>query len=199
MRTPAIIAILATLGLSACNDRVLGGNDDPVRGTPVQLTYAEPGTKIRLVNSSNGQQSETRITAGAPTGLRGAYTTDDGRFGSFYPGCWGCGDGMTIEEEKYAQLWPLEVGKQVVFLRTAADGQKARMVIRIAGIETVEAAGRTYEAYQFDGRLENITGPRYSAQVRAWWAPRPGWVVKAEGGDSLGNTLSSQVAELVVP
>ncbi|MEM7059978.1 MAG: hypothetical protein AAF557_20545 [Pseudomonadota bacterium] len=198
MRVTFVLPVVAALTLSACENPLIGDNDQ-VRGTAAQLTYAAPGTQIRLLNSANGKTTETRITAGAPTGLRGAYTTDDGRFGSFYPGCWGCGDGMTIEEEKYARLWPLEIGKQVVFLRTAADGQKARMVIRVAGTETVETASGTYQAYLLDGRIENITGPRYSAQVRAWWAPGPGWVVKAEGGDSQGNTLSSQVAGLILP
>lgn len=198
MRLTFVFPILAALTLSAC-ETALTGSDGGVRGTSAQLTYAAPGTKLRLVNLANGTQSESRITAGAPTGLRGAYTTDDGRFGSFYPGCWGCGDGMTIEEEKYAQLWPLEAGKQVVFLRTANDGRKARVVIRVAGQETVTTGSGTYDAYLLDGRIENITGPRYSAQVRAWWAPGPGWVVKAEGGDSQGNTLSSEVAEFTAP
>lgn len=198
MRKIFLFSVLAALTLSAC-ETPLGGSDGGARGTSAQLNYAAPGTKMRLVNLANGTQSESRITAGAPTGLRGAYTTDDGRFGSFYPGCWGCGDGMMIEEEKYAQLWPLETGKQVVFLRTANDGRKSRVVIRVAGAESVTTGSGTYDAYLLDGRIEAITGPRYSAQVRAWWAPGPGWVVKAEGGDSQGNTLSSEVAELSTP
>lgn len=198
MRTTFVLSILAAFTLAAC-ETPFSESDGEVRGTASLLVYAAPGTQIRLVNSANGAQSESRIRAGAPTGLRGAYTTEDGRFGSFYPGCWGCGDGMTIEEEKYAQLWPLEVGKQVVFLRTAGDGNKARVVIRVAGQETVTTASGSYNAFMLDGRIENLSGPRYSAQVRAWWAPAPGWVVKAEGGDSAGNTLSSEVAEFVVP
>ena len=69
----------------------------------------------------------------------------------------------------------------------------------VAGLETVETAAGAFEAYALDGRIEHVTGPRYSAQVRAWWAPGPGWVIKAEGGDSRGNTLSSQVAEIILP
>ncbi|MEM1161044.1 MAG: hypothetical protein AAGJ28_08930 [Pseudomonadota bacterium] len=192
------IAVLSIAAVAAaCMPRP--GLDQSGRGDPARLTYAAPGTQILLLNAVNGQPSESRIQAAAPSGARGAYTTADGRTGSFYPGCWGCGTGMQIEEEKYASLWPLETGKQTVFMRTADDGQKARVVIRVAGLEEVKTNAGTFEAYVLDGRIEHVTGQRYSAQVRAWWAPGPGWVVKAEGGDSRGNTMSSQVAEIISP
>ena len=106
---------------------------------------------------------------------------------------------MVIEEAKYAALWPLETGKEAAFLRTAPDGNKARVVIKVAGTQTIETPAGTFDTYLLDGRIEHLTGPRYSAQVRAWWAPGPGWVVRAEGGDSQGSTLSSQVVEIIEP
>jgi hypothetical protein len=106
---------------------------------------------------------------------------------------------MRIDEARYAELWPLAPGKQVSFLRTAPDGQQARVLIRVAGRETVETPAGTFDAWLLDGRVENVTGPRHSAQVRAWWAPDPGWVVRAEGGDSLGNALSSQAVAIDLP
>ncbi|MEM9138306.1 MAG: hypothetical protein AAGB15_00620 [Pseudomonadota bacterium] len=198
MRAVFALPLAAAVALAGCDQRP-GGSDRIGRGAPVQLAYAEPDTRINLVSAANGQTSETTITVLPTTGLRGAYRGADGSQGSFYPGCWGCGTGMTIEEEKYASLWPLEIGKQAVFLRTAPDGQQARMQIRVSSFETVSTPAGEFEAYALDGRIEHITGPRYSAQVRAWWAPGPGWVVKAEGGDSRGNTLSSQVAEIARP
>ena len=198
MLRPFLLAPLSFLLLAACADRP-EGLDTFGRGDPASLTYAPAGTRIVLVNQANGQSTQTNITAGQPTGLRGAYTRDDGASGGFYPGCWGCGGGMQIEEAKYGQLWPLETGKTVSFLRTAPDGNKARVVIRVAGSETIETPAGNFETYLLDGRIEHLTGPRYSAQVRAWWAPGPGWVVKAEGGDSQGSTLSSQVVEFIRP
>ena len=191
-------APLLALGLSGCAEGP-GGLDTSGRGDPARLTYAVPGTRVVLVNSTNGQTTQSNITAAQASGPRGAYTRDDGFQGSFYPGCWGCGTGMQIEEDKYLALWPLETGKAASFLRTAPDGNKARVVIRVAGIETIETPAGTFETYLLDGRVEHLTGPRYSAQVRAWWAPGPGWVVKAEGGDSQGSTLSSQVIEFIRP
>ena len=193
-----LAAPLIALAMAGCVEQSRG-LDTSGRGDPARLTYAAPGTRIVLVNNANGQTNQTNITAGQALGARGAYTRDDGFQGSFYPGCWGCGSGMQIEEAKYAALWPLETGKTASFLRTAPDGNKARVVIRVAGTETIETPAGNFETYLLDGRIEHLTGPRYSAQVRAWWAPGPGWVVKAEGGDSQGSTLSSQVIELIQP
>lgn len=197
MRKYLIPALVAVGLLSGCEQP--GTFNGAASDDPARLVYAPAGTKIKLLNAVNGKPSESSITAGAATGVRGAFLDANGVPGGFYPGCWGCGGTTTIEEEVYARLWPLDAGKQVTFIRTADNGEKARVVIRVAGIETIETPAGTFKTWTLDGRIENLSGPRYSAQVRAWWAPQPGWVVKAEGGDSRGNTLSSQVAEIVLP
>jgi hypothetical protein len=171
---------------------------DPAAASPA-LDYAPPGTGITLANSVNGRPSETRITVAGASGPRGSFVAEDGHVGGVYPGCWDCGVPMRIDEAAYAALWPLAPGKQVAFLRTAADGSQARVLIRVAGRETVETPAGTFDAWLLDGRVENVTGPRHSAQVRAWWAPDPGWVVRAEGGDSLGNTLTSEAVAIDLP
>lgn len=197
MRISALF-LIAPLLLAACAEQRTG-LDRSGRGDPAQLTYAAPGTRIVLTNVVDGTTSETRITAGQPNGSRGTYTRDDGATGGFYPGCWGCGGEMQIEEGIYSSLWPLETGKSVSFLRTSPNGDKARVLIKVAGIETIETPAGSFETYMLDGRTEHLTGARYSAQVRAWWAPGPGWVVRAEGGDSRGSTLSSTVIEIIEP
>ena len=190
------LAVLVLLALAAC-----GPAPDAPRPSsgPPDLVYAPAGTRISLENTVNGDASRSRITLTEPAGLRAGFVDEDGQTGSAYPGCWGCGGAMVIDEAAYAALWPLEAGKQVTFLRTAPDGQTARVFIRVAGRETVETPAGSFDAWMLDGRIENVTGPRYSAQVRAWWAPDPGWVVRAEGGDSQGNTLSSRVAGIDRP
>ena len=197
MRSIGLVCAAAAMLLSACQSGI--APDRTGRGGPAQLFYAPAGTQLKLLNASNGTPSESNITVASATGLRGAYTTSEGKSGGFYPGCWGCGGTMQIEVDKYAQLWPLETGKNVAFLRTAPDGQKARVVIRVSGTQKIETAAGTFDTYILDGRIEHLTGPRYSAQVRAWWAQDPGWVVKAEGGDSQGSTLSSEVASIRLP
>ncbi len=190
-------AILSLALLAACA-APLGSDRNPV-GNQVLLAYAPEGTRITLENKVNGEVSRTNITAAKASGPRGAYTDANGKSGGFYPGCWGCGGSMTIDEEAYRTLWPLEKGKRVVFLRTAPDGQRARIVITVAGSERITTPAGSFDTYILDGRLENIGGPTYSAQVRAWWAPGRGWVVRAKGGDSSGNSLSSEVVEFIYP
>jgi hypothetical protein len=136
--------------------------------------------------------------AGA-SGPRGSFVAEDGHVGGVYPGCWDCGLPMQIDEAAYAALWPLAPGKQTAFIRTSPDGSRARVLIRVGGRESVETRAGVFDAWLLDGRVENVTGPRHSAQVRAWWAPDPGWVVKAEGGDSLGNTLTSEAVSVDLP
>ena len=192
------LAILAAaLFVTACVEPGPAGRGTP--GNAAILSYAPPGTRIALRNSVNGEITEESITAGSPNGPRGAYMGEDGTAGGFYPGCWGCGSDMVIDEAAYQQLWPLETGKRVVFLRTAPDGQKARIIITVDGTERVTTPAGTFDAWVLDGRMEQVTGTPYSAQVRAWWAPGPGWVVKASGGDSRGNTLTSEVIEFIYP
>lgn len=184
------------LMLAGCADQTL---DVSGRGDPARLQYAEAGTDITLQSAANGTLTNARITVLPPAGPQGRFRRADGTEGSFYPGCWACGAPNVIEEDLYARLWPLETGKQVSFIRTSPDGLRARIIIQVAGIEDVTTPAGTFETYLLDGRIEHLTGPRYSAQVRAWWAPGPGWIVQAEGGDSRGSTLSSLVVGFVRP
>lgn len=193
-----LIGLCATVLLLAACDPPRGSKTNPV-ATASLLAYAAPGTQIFLKNDVNGQSSTVQITAGQAKGARGAYIGADGRAGGFYPGCWGCGGDMVIDEDAYRALWPLESGKRTVFLRTAPNGDKARLVITVAGTERITTEAGTFDTFILDGRLENLSGASYSAQVRAWWAPGPGWVVRARGGDSQGNTLSSEVTKFVLP
>ena len=191
------IGLLLPVLLLACAES--GGLDASGRGAPAPLLYAPERTGVVLSNTVNDKVSESRITVGRATGPRGVFIRSDGTQGSFYPGCWNCGGAMQIEEAQYAALWPLETGKTVSFLRTAPDGAKARVVIRVAGRERVETKAGSFETFRLDGRLTSLTGPEFTAQVRAWWAPKPGWVVKAEGSDSQGARLASEVAAFSNP
>ncbi|MEM9736196.1 MAG: hypothetical protein AAF908_06290 [Pseudomonadota bacterium] len=171
----------------------------PETAGPPELVYAPAGTPIRLVNTVDGVESETRITASVARGLRGAFVRADGTVGSFYPGCWDCGAPAEIEEDLYAALWPLAPGKEVGFLRSAPDGTRARIVISVVGPETVETEAGRFETWRLAGRMTMLTGASLTAEVTAWWAPDPGWVVKAEGRDSAGKILASEVAAFGVP
>ena len=194
MNMKRLMCLMIVPALMACAPE--GGLDSSGRGDPAPLVYAPEGTQISLSNTVNGTVSESQITAGRATGAKGALIRADGTQGGFYPGCWNCGGEMQIEEALYAALWPLETGKIASFLRTAPDGNKARVVIRVAGREQIETAAGSFDTYLMEGQVQHLTGPQYDAKVRAWWAPDPGWVVKAQGSDSTGANLASEVVAL---
>lgn len=192
--------IFAALGLIASGCVAVNteiGGEAPAE--PALLTYAAPGTQFLLENIIDGARSEQAVTAGQATGLRGAYANSSGQPGGFYPGCWGCGGAAQIEEDLYAGLWPLETGKEVGFLRTTPDGNRARVIIRVAGTERLETPAGDIDTYKLEGRLRSLTGPDYTAEVSAWWAPDPGWVIRAEGSDSAGRKLTSRVIAITAP
>lgn len=193
-------ALLAgALALAACGPQPGEGVDSSGKGAPAPLVYAAAGTAIVLANTVADQRTESSITAGVPSGPRGAFIRPDGSEGAFYPGCWDCGGAMQVDEAAYAALWPLETGKSTSFVRTAPDGSKARIVISVAGTEVIETPAGRFQTYVLDGQTVHLTGARYSANVRAWWAPDPGWVVRAEGRDSTGIARASEVTALTGP
>ena len=192
-----IFTLPALLAAMACTPQP--GLDSSGVGAPAPLAYAAPGTRITLANQTDGQANETTITVMAPEGALGRFTRPDGSVGGFFPGCWGCGAPNVIEEGLYAGLWPLETGKEAVFLRTEPDGSKDRVVISVAGTERIETPAGRFDTYLLRGRITAITGPEWSAEVSAWWAPEPGWVVKATGSDSGGRRLTSEAIRITAP
>lgn len=190
------LALPMLLVLAAC-DPPLGSQDNPV-GSPILLAYAPTGTEIVIENTINQTTERVRLTAGTHVGARGAFVGEDGTESTFYPACWGCG-GTRIDESAYRALWPLEKGKRASFTRTAANGDTARVEIVVAGEERLTTPAGTFDTWILEGRVEQISGPPYSAQVRAWWAPGPGWVIRARGGDSDGNAFSSEVIDFDFP
>ena len=166
---------------------------------PAQLLYAPVGTRIVMLNEINGSPTESTITVDRAEGIFGAFLDGNRRPGAYLPGCWGCSGDSEIEAERYARLWPLVPGNAVSFVRASPSGQVAEVSIRVAGRAKVETVLGAFDTYILDGRIEHVNGPRYSAQLRSWWAPGLGWVIKTTGGDSRGNTVESQIVDFSHP
>lgn len=176
--------------LAACNSPAPGEDDGEA------INWAPEGTRILLSNLVDGARSNTTITVGRAEGTRGSYSGPDGVAQSFYPGCWACGGSVTIERDKYDTLWPLIPGNSVTFLRTAADGTTAEVVITIVGTERITLPdGDGIEAVVLDTRVRSLTGAAWTAEMKSWWAPQLGWVIKARGESSLGTTLESVLVD----
>ncbi|MEL6476483.1 MAG: hypothetical protein AAFR17_04075 [Pseudomonadota bacterium] len=195
IRRTASLALLSVL--VACTQP--SGRDSTGQGAPAPLVYAEPGTRITLANRVDGAASERVITVEPARGIAGAFRRADGSTGVVYPGCWDCGAPNVIDEAAYASLWPLETGKRVSFLSTAPEGTRTRIVIRVAGTERVETPAGRFDTYLLKGQATALSGPRWTAEVDLWWAPDPGWAVKATGQDSDGRAFTSEVSAIDTP
>lgn len=168
---------------------------------PAPLAYAAPGTKISYsrkgVNRGNRSSVNRSIEILETETARGRYKRPDGSTGSIYPGCFACGGDRQIEEDKYAALWPLEVGKEVTFLRWRAAGSKSQITIIVSGTETVTTPAGTFDTYVLTGKIKNIEGNRWSASVTDWWAPSVGWIVKKQTKETDGDFSKLEVTEIV--
>lgn len=163
---------------------------------PAPLAYAAPGTKISYSGISNRGSRDRTIEILEPEDARGQYRNPNGSTGSTYPGCFFCGGTRAIEEDKYVALWPLEVGKEVTFVRTRANGGRSQITITVSGTETVTTPAGTFDTYVLTGKIKNIDGIRWSASLTDWWAPSVGWIVKKRTKESDGDFLKLEVTQI---
>ena len=194
------LLICAAALVTACSGRVEHERFVAFRAPegPARLLYAPVGTRILLINAINGAPVETEVTVGRADGIFGTYRNGAAETGAYLPGCWGCTPGMQISPQAYGALWPLQPGKQVRFRRIDAGGQAAEVTISVTGTERLATPLGEFETYVLDGRIQHVGGAPYSAQMRSWWAPGLGWVIKTAGGDSRGNTFESQIADFTL-
>ena len=120
-----LIFVVATL--PACQTAVQGTGQSVASVVaapmaPAPLAYAAPGTKLSYSWVSNRDSKSQTIEILEPEGVRGQFKNPNGSTSSLYFGCFACGGTRVIEEDKYAALWPLEVGKEVALVRTRANG-----------------------------------------------------------------------------
>lgn len=196
MKEHGISAALAALTLLvACEGSGIGVGT----GGGGRPDYAPSGTRIELANLVGGVASTSAITVASASGAEGRYVSDAGETGTYYPGCWGCGGEMVIDLAEYAKLWPLEPGNAVSFTRTAPDGGTAEVTIRVVGEEKIETPAGFFETLILASRIEATSGAPWSAQMRSWWSPALGWVVRSEGSDSNGLSIRSELVRVRPP
>lgn len=151
------------------------------------LEYAPKGTTLLFRTNSNGNLLTQEIMVRSPDGVEGRFSRYGLHNRTYYPGCWGCGNDRSIEERKYAELWPLEVGKSVEFIRKRSDGSRSTVSIIVASRERISTMAGEFDTFVLEGTIENIDGTPWRASKTDWWSPEIGWVVKSDGTDSDGD------------
>ncbi len=163
---------------------------------PAEFLTTKPGTTLVWEDVSEGTKNAIRI---APrTGNQVHYVTEDGEERSDYLMCWFCAD-LEFDESKYAGLWPLEVGKEVRFIRKTEDETKQWVnKIKVDRTERVELPFGSVDTYVVETRSWIRGAGRWYGKARYWFSPELGWVVKTESSDNFANRHEFVLVDVLV-
>jgi len=180
-RVPAICGILFLVLAALVVDR-------PVQAQSLELSPAPfkalpEGTRMVWENIDSGKRVEGIV--GRTNGMIVSWIWEGRSFSSFAHICMDCvAAGVTPDGGVLGQLFPLQVGKAVSFVRRWAGGAW-RDRIEVQGTERVVVPAGTFDTYVLLRRSEQIDSD-WRAEQRSWYAPELGWVVKFEGYNSRG-------------
>ena len=134
-------------------------------------------------NIDSGKRVEGIV--GRTNGMIVSWIWEGRNFSSFAHICMDCvAAGVPPDGGILGQLFPLEVGKSVGFVRRWGGGAW-RDRIEVQGTERVSVPAGTFDTYVLLRRSEQIDSD-WRAEQRSWYAPELGWVVKFEGYNSRG-------------
>lgn len=149
---------------------------------PAPWQPAPSGTAMSWENESNDESG--RGVIGSPDDFEVSWTWEgDERSGYMF--CSYCGN-THFDEDVYAELWPLEVGKEVSFWRNRG-GNKWKDRIEVVGTDTFEL-----ERGEVDVYVVRWTSKAYShswqGETVTLYAPEIGWSVRFEHEDNKGES-----------
>lgn len=181
IRLPAICGILLLALAALAVDRpVLAQN---LELSPAPFKALPEGTRMVWENIDNGKRVEGIV--GRTNGMIVSWIWEGRNFSSFAHICMDCVvAGVPPDGGTLGQLFPLEVGKSVGFVRRWAGGAW-RDRIEVQGIERITVPAGTFDTFVLLRHSEQI-GSDWRAEQRSWYAPDLGWVVKFEGFNSRG-------------
>lgn len=145
------------------------------KSTPPGFEPPAPGT-IVILRDEAGTQETSRVLDSdgyAVSMLRGGERVTE------VPFCFRCApDEDEIETERYATIWPLEVGKSATFRRRTAGGAVWVHEVSVTGEETVTTDFGPVETLVVEETVTGGDGGR--ATRRQWYSPQLGWSVRSE-------------------
>lgn len=202
---PVPAALLATLLLAAgCQ----ASGEPPAPATaatattgpalaPAEFRPPQPGSII-VAQRADGTLEKSRVVAA--NGF--AVTLErDGEVLTRLPFCHACGDprAYPIERDRYAALWPLEVGKSVTFRRRESHGSGSWIhTVSVTRTERVAAEVGTFDAYVVEEQARGVAGDPWRATRTQWYAPELGWTVRSEWQVADGEPGSSELAAIAL-
>ena len=194
-----LVLLLVSAFVSACNSTTRDIASQPIHTTSPVVSEAAthygviPGAVFEWDITRDGAAATSSSRIIGTKGLTIERARANGSIGYVVPFCWGCvvndknyPHRFRIEEEKYAALWPLEIGKSVTFTRTRSDNEHSwDHTITVTGKEKVTVPAGTYEAFQVTTSVTH-NGGDWNAHTTHWWAPEVGYIVQGESQRSRG-------------
>jgi hypothetical protein len=131
-------------------------------------------------------------------GFRVAFSRRGTERRTWVPFCWGCQSNL-FEEDKYAALWPLQVGKSVSFTRTSKEGGRQWLhTIKVTGAEEITVPAGRFATFTVEEEAKSANGDWW-AKSRFWWAPSVGYMVRDEVTEKDKPTVVSVVSAIKAP
>lgn len=151
---------------------------------PAPFALATPGTEFTWKNVLE-PGTTSLVEVGQAEGYKAIWTTN-GEDRDGYLMCSNCSGRAPVDEQDYARLWPLEVGKRIEFLRSRGN-RSWRNSIEVIGTETLTLGDigpvETYVVVNESSRI----GGSWKGKQTIHFAPSLGWTVKFDYSDTDGE------------
>lgn len=154
---------------------------------PAPFALAPPGSEFHWKNVLE-PGTTSQVVVGQAEGYMANWTTN-GEDRNGYLMCSHCSGRAPVDEQDYARLWPLEVGKRIEFLRRRGNRSWGNS-IEVIGTETLtlDEIGQV-ETYVVVNESSRIGGSWKGAQT-IHFSPSLGWTVKFDYTDTEGENVS---------
>ena len=161
---------------------------------PAPLDPAPPGTRVIWVNKDTSVNYSITVKPSDGEPIR--WETEIGEDGEGFFFCLYCADKPYVVD-KYSEIWPLEVGKEVKFNRRYQRGRWGNRVT-VTGTETLSLPFGDVDTYVIDW-YSFQRGGGWNGSATIWYAPSIGWVVRYEYSDTEDKEERHEVVEVVPP
>ena len=167
---------------------------------PAPFAPAPAGFKQtwRQIDGDGSAESATH----AIDGYRVTRTWRGGKRYGFYLFCLHCTrKNAEFDLDKYAAIWPLQVGKSVIFKLTIPAEDEVwhyTNTIRVVDTETIRLPFGEVDTYVLVVRTEG-TNNSYWFERRAWYAPSIGWPVRFVSSDRDDEKTSWETVSYQLP
>jgi hypothetical protein len=163
---------------------------------PAPFKVPPTGTRLVWQNLDSGQRQVSVI--GESDGMIVRWTWQGHPGASLGHFCMDCLEAEAAPDGGFmAPLYPLEVGKAVLFNRSRG-GNTWQDEIRVVGTDRLETPAGSFETFVVR-RRSRTPDESWRAEQRNWYDPKLGWVLKFEAFDNQGGRERWQVIQLNYP